>query len=45
VTPNQPPQTLRASQPEDNRRTIFAFVSAAIISAAVLAVVLIFDVK
>jgi len=40
---NQPSQALRS--PEDNRRTIFALVSAAVISTAVLALLLIFDVK
>jgi hypothetical protein len=43
--PTHPPQIFRAGQPEDGRRTIIAVVSAAIISAVVLAVVLIFDVK
>jgi hypothetical protein len=40
---NQPSQTL--GSPEDNRRTILALVSAAVISTAVLALLLIFDVK
>jgi hypothetical protein len=43
--PTQPSQTFRASQPEDGRRTIIALVSAAIISAVVLAALVIFDVK
>jgi hypothetical protein len=44
-TSNQPSQALRGTQPEDNRRTIVALVSAAIISTAVLALLVIFDVK
>jgi hypothetical protein len=43
--PNQPSQSLAASEVGDSRRTIFAFVCAGIISAAVLALVLIFDIK
>jgi hypothetical protein len=43
--PNQPSQTFRGPQPEDSRRTIFALVSAATISAVVLALLLIFDVR
>jgi hypothetical protein len=43
--PNQPPQTLPGPPADDNRRTIFALVSAAVISTAVLALLLIFDVK
>jgi hypothetical protein len=43
--PNQPPQTLPASPPDEGRRTIVALVSAAIISALVLAALVIFDVK
>jgi hypothetical protein len=42
---NQPSQTLRSPPTDDNRRTIFALVSAAVISTAVLALLLIFDVK
>jgi hypothetical protein len=43
--PNQPSQTLPSPPADDNRRTIFALVSAAVISTAVLALLLIFDVK
>jgi hypothetical protein len=42
---NQPSQALPGSPPEDSRRTIFALVSAAIISTAILALLVIFDVK
>lgn len=45
MSSNQPSQTLRPAHTEDGRRTIFALVSAALISAAVLAAVLIFDVR
>jgi hypothetical protein len=42
---NQPSHTLRPAHTEDGRRTIFALVSAAIISAAVLAALWLFDVR
>jgi hypothetical protein len=42
---NEPSQTLPSNQTDDKRRTIFALVSAAVISTAVLALLLIFDVK
>jgi hypothetical protein len=43
--PNQPSQALRSTPPDDSRRTVFALVSAAIISGAVLALLVIFDVR